>query len=404
MQRLTTGRPRMVALLLGALSPAFVLGAAIGLAGPTATAQETSAKPTSEPTTEEAVEEAAEKAAEKALEKAVEQAAEQAIKEAGEKAAKKEERPDKEKGPTKVHFLVFVIDIDSIDGAAQSFAANFFVSLRWRDERLAQDTTSLRQIPLDEVWNPRMLLVNEGGIVRTSMPEVVEVSPDGTVIYRQRYYGPLSQPLELSQFPMDEHGFTIQFAAAGYRPNDLEFVPEEVLTEDGVKLTGGSISKLLSLPDWKMVKYEVLALPYKPVAGIRVPGFIFEFTAKRYFLYYLWQVVIPLVLIVMMSCTVFWIDPTNVGSQIGVATSSILTLIAYRFVLAGLLPRLPYMTKMDYFILGSTLLVFMALVEVIVTSTLARSKRDRLARNIDKSARFVFLIFFLLVFGWFLFG
>ena len=353
---------------------------------------------------EKAAEKVAEKVVEKAVEKAVEQAAEQVVKQAAEKAAKKEERPDKWKGPTEVHFMVFVIDIDSIDGAGQSFAANFFVTLRWKDERLAKNTVSARQISLEEVWNPRVLLVNQGGIVRPSLPKVVEVAPDGTVIYRQRYVGPLSQPLELSQFPMDQHGFTIQFAAAGYRSDELEFVPEVVLAEGDVEMTGGGISTQLSLPDWKMVKYDILPTPYKPVAGIRVPGFIFEFTAKRYFLYYLWQVVIPLVLIVMMSCTVFWIDPTNAGSQIGVATTSILTLIAYRFVLADLLPRLPYMTKMDYFILGSTLLVFMTLVEVIVTSSLVRSNKDRLARNIDRLARLAFPLFFLLVFGWFLFG
>ena len=100
---------------------------------------------------EKAVEKVTEKVMEKAVEKAVEQAAEQAVKEAAEKASKKEERPDKWKGPTKVHFLVFVINIDNIDGAGQSFAANFFVSLRWKDERLAQDVTSLRQMPLNGI-------------------------------------------------------------------------------------------------------------------------------------------------------------------------------------------------------------------------------------------------------------
>ena len=357
---------------------------------------------TEEESAEKVAEKVVEKVTEKVMEKAVEQAAEKAVKEAAEKATKKEERPDKWKGPTKVHFLVFVIDIDNIDGAAQSFAANFFISLRWKDERLAQDTTSLRQMPLDQVWNPRLVLVNEGGIVRTSMPQVVEVSPDGTVIYRQRYYGPLSQPLKLSQFPMDEHQFTIRFAAAGYRPGELDFIPEDQIR--GTKITGGGISEELSLPDWTILEHQVAPNPYEPVNGLLVPGFTFEFTGKRSFPYYLWQVVVPLLLIVMMSSTVFWIDPVNVGSQIGVATSSIFTLIAYRFVMAGLLPRLPYMTKMDYFILASTLLVFMALVEVIVTSYLVRSNRDRLARNIDKLARVGFLVFLLLVFGWFLLG
>jgi len=352
---------------------------------------------------EEAIEKVTLETMEKAAEKAVAQAAERVVKQTEEKTVEKEERPDKWKGPTEVHFLIYVIDIDNIDGAAQNFAANFFTSLRWKDERLANNGKTLRQIPLAEVWNPRVLLVNPAGIVRSSMPEVVEVSPDGTVTYRQRYVGSISQPLELSQFPMDQHRFTIQFAAVGYRPNELQFVPEVVLAEGGAKLTGGDISKQLSLPDWKIVKYEMLPIPYKPVAGISLPGFTFEFTAKRYLRYYLWQVVMPLILIVMMSFTVFWIDPANAGSQIGVATSSILTLIAYRFILAGLLPRLPYMTKMDYFVLGSTILVFFAMVEVIMTSTLARSNKDRLARNIDRLARLGFPVFFLLLFAWFLF-
>jgi cadmium resistance protein CadD (predicted permease) len=87
-----------------------------------------------------------------------------------------------------------------------------------------------------------------------------------------------------------------------------------------------------------------------------------------------------------------------------VATSSILTLIAYRFVLAGLLPRLPYMTRMDYFTFGSTLLVFMALVEVIMSSAFAGHKYDKMAHTIDRLSKFAFPILFLLIFGWFLSG
>ena len=59
------------------------------------------------------------------------------------------------------------------------------------------------------------------------------------------------------------------------------------------------------------MKYEIASRPYEPIASLQLPGFAFEFTAQRYFLYYLWQVIIPQVLIVMMSCTVFWIDPTE---------------------------------------------------------------------------------------------
>ncbi len=357
------------------------------------------AEQATEKAVEKAVEKAAEKAAEKAVEKVTEKAVEKALKKASEKPLKQEERPEKWRGPTKINFLVYVADIDNIDGANQSFSANFYVGMRWHDKRLAEDTESIRKLPLDKVWNPRILIINQGGKLWESLPEVVEVTPDGTVTYRQRYVGSLSQPLTLSNFPMDEHLFTIQFVAVGYADGDLEFVPDVI-----ADVSGGAIYKQLSLPDWEIVKFEVVPRPYKALKGHHNAGFAAEFTARRYFPYYLWQVIAPLFLIVMMSCTVFWIDLSNASSRIGVATSAIFTLIAFRFVLAGLLPRLPYMTRMDYFTLGSTLLVFLALVEVILASALANGSYDRMAHTIDKYARFAFPILFLLLFGWFLSG
>jgi hypothetical protein len=101
-----------------------------------------------------------------------------------------------------------------------------------------------------------------------------------------------------------------------------------------------------------------------------------------------------------MSWAAFWVDPSLAGSQISISVSSILTLIAYRFVVRNLLPRLPYMTLMDYFLLASTLLVFLALVEVILTTILARGDHGELARRIDRVCRVAFPAVFLVTFAW----
>jgi len=347
---------------------------------------------------EKAVEKIAEKAAEqtveKVAEKAVEKAAEKAAEETAEKAELKTKRPAEWRGPTKVDFFLFVLDIDNIDGAAQSFSVNVYIRLGWKDERLAHEG-GVKTIPLTEVWNPHLLIANRGGIVLKSLPDVVEVEPDGTVAYQQRYTGPLSQPLKLSEFPFDQHQFTIQFIAPGYAPKDLQFVPAPAISEP--QIIGGAMYETLSLPDWKVTEYMAEARPYRPVGNIEVAGFVFEFTAKRYPLYYIWQVIVPLILIVMMSWGAFWIDPTHAGAQIGVATSSMLTLIAYRFMLGNLIPRLPYMTRLDYFTLGSTILVFLTLLEVVVTTNLALRKRANLSRKVDRWCRVIFPLVF--VFG-----
>jgi hypothetical protein len=342
---------------------------------------------------------AADEVVEEAVEKAVEKAAEKAAEVATEKAELTAHRPDEWRGPTKVHFLVFVVDVDDIDGANQSFAANVYLRLRWKDRRLVNPGGSTRQIRLEEIWNPRVLLANQQGRMSKSLPDVVQVEPDGTVIYHQRYTGSFSQPLDLSQFPMDTHSFTIHFVAAGYGDDQLEFSPDTMR-----RVHGGSISDDLSLPDWKVVSHEALTLSYTPIEAIHAAGFAFRFEAERYVTYYIWQIILPLVVVVVMSWAAFWVGRENVGVRIGVATSSILTLIAFRFVLASLLPRLPYMTRMDYFTVGSTLLVFMALITVIFTTFLAGKEYDSLAHKTDISARVTFPAIFLFLLGWFFSG
>ena len=73
-----------------------------------------------------------------------------------------------------------------------------------------------------------------------------------------------------------------------------------------------------------------------------------------------------------------------------------LTLIAYRFAIDNQLPRLPYTTNLDVFILMSTVLVFFSFIEVLVTTILENQKRNRLAITIDRSCRVIFPVIFLL--------
>ncbi len=354
-----------------------------------------------EKTAEEAVEKAIEKVTEKRVEKAVEKAAEKVVEKAEAKAAEKAElkakRPEEWWEPTKVNFFVFVLDIDKIDGAAQSFTVNVFVRLSWKDNRLAHEG-SVRTVPLTEIWNPGVLIANQGGIIQRALPEVAKIAPDGSVTYIQRYTGPLSQPLKLSEFPFDQHQFTIQFVSPGLTPQEMEFTPAPAIGDP--KIIGGAMYSELSLPDWNVIEYTAQAHPYKPTPDIEVAGFSFQFTAKRFALYYVWQVIVPLILIVMMSWGAFYIDPTNTGAQIGVATSSMLTLIAYRFMLGNLIPRLPYMTRLDYFTLGSTILVFLTLLEVIITTNLALREKEKIARKTDLWCRFVFPAVFILWSVW----
>jgi hypothetical protein len=83
-----------------------------------------------------------------------------------------------------------------------------------------------------------------------------------------------------------------------------------------------------------------------------------------------------LLLIVAMSRLVFGIDPDLAGPQIRFAVTSMLPLIAYRFMVGGMLPRVSCLTRMDRFTTVSTILVFLTFVEVAFVVTLTRRTRS----------------------------
>jgi hypothetical protein len=82
------------------------------------------------------------------------------------------------------------------------------------------------------------------------------------------------------------------------------------------------------------------------------------------------------------------------------AASAVLTLIAYRFILANLVPKLPYLTRLDYVTLGCTVLVFGTFIEVIFTILLIRRDRESLVRKIDRWCRLAFPVLLGAVIVW----
>ena len=292
-------------------------------------------------------------------------------------------------GPVKVYVTIFIVDVDEISSANQSFDANVYLQYRWRDPKLAHKGSEAIVRPLNDVWNPKIYVVNQQKIW-TTLPEIVTIAPDGEVLYRQRVWGSFSQPLELKDFPFDQQVFSIQLAAVGFTPDQVELLPDTT-PESG-------ISQKLSVVDWSVIGYKSEPRPFKPIPAMKaLSGFAFSFEARREIGYFIVKVIIPLIFIVAMSWVVFWIDPMESGTQISVAITTMLTLIAYRFSIDNSLPKVSYLTRLDYFILLSTTLVFASLIEVIFTSTLAKLEKLSRARAIDRWMRLLFPLAFVIV-------
>jgi hypothetical protein len=278
-----------------------------------------------------------------------------------------------------VEVKVYVIDIDGIDSVSQSFVANLILALRWHDPSLAHEGLDSINKDLKEIWYPRVQILNQQRLVNT-FPQSVEVHPDGEVVYRQRVWGSFSQPLKLREFPFDTQRLEIMLGNINFGSQKIRLKPSPA----------SGIAENLSIPDWEVMQWDFAAEDLRlDNESSLIPGMVFSMEVKRYTNFFKFKVVLPLILIVMMSWLVFWIDPSLISSQISVAVTAMLTMIAYHFALAGLLPRLPFLTIMDFFVIVSTIMVFLSMVEVIYTAYLSTNNRLEKARMIDRKARWI---------------
>jgi hypothetical protein len=199
-------------------------------------------------------------------------------------------------------------------------------------------------------------------------------------IYRQRVWGSFSQPLELSEFPFDTQRLEITLANLSFGSQKIRLKPSP----------DSGISENLSIPDWEIMQWDFVAEDLRlDNESSLTPGMVFSLEAKRHTNFFKFKVILPLILIVMMSWLVFWIDPSLISSQISVAITAMLTVIAYHFALAGMLPRLPFLTALDFFVIASTIMVFLSMVEVVYTAYLSTNNRLEKARMIDRKARWI---------------
>lgn len=303
-----------------------------------------------------------------------------------------EEQPSVELEARVVTIEMFLIDLYAIDGANQSFHADLFVQLKWNDPSLAGSTRIAEYRSINDVWHPLLLLVNRRDI-KLGFPERVSVEPNGDVTYLQRATGHFTSRMDLRSFPTDSQVFNVHFVVAGD-----DNIKVDLKIGDSPESEFGNRAEELSISDWEVGKSTAVLKEYKPAKGGRsFPGVELRIPARRLTEYYVIQVLLPVIAIVMMAWAVFWVDPTVVPTRVGTVVTTMLTVIAYRFILVAKLPSLTYLTRIDFFMLGTLVLIIAALFTMAGAAYLNAQGRKEAVRKIDIAGRILYPIVFMVL-------
>jgi hypothetical protein len=288
-----------------------------------------------------------------------------------------------------------ILNIAEIDEVAQTFTIDAYLFERWKDPRLAYTPENaddhLRRYAAGEFWMPRVEMINASS-PRERFDTSFLVSPDGTVNYTERCKAALSAKFQLKRFPFDTQTLSIIIHP---------FVSAETLMtfslNDHKTWLSSELETYSSLAQWKLETVLPRITRWKIFNGAEVPEVRFEIAVERRSNFYVWKVIVPLSLMVVLSWAAFWIEASDLDNQLQVAVTTILTVIAFAFAISATMPRVPYLTYIDAFFLECYVFVFLAIVELMTVHITHRSNRQRdLGLKIRWYSRFMVPLSFLI--------
>ena len=235
----------------------------------------------------------------------------------------------------------------------------------------------------------------------------IKIYPSGGVVYRFKDESNriLEPKFDFKKFPFDKHEIILAEYTQIY--NYIEFIRSESTNESFKKMNKNKNFSIIS-PGWHVTKvnqYDYFTpedwsddeMNYNHGS---VQVFV---TLERNSFSYILKFAFPIIFIVLISWGVFWIDPRDIKTRAELSIISLLSLIAFNFVISDKLPDLEYLTLLDSLVLTSYLFAGAATILSILVNMHVRKKNTKIVNMMDIQARLwgpIIYIMFNIIFGY----
>lgn len=298
-------------------------------------------------------------------------------------------------GPIVVRASFDLREINEIDDGNETFEFTGVLTLTWQDPRNAFDPAIegvaervlVGDYQFNEVlpgWYPQVTLANESGLYQQS-GVVQRVQPDGTSTLIQTVNAIAEAEFSMYRFPVDHHRLDAVFEVLG-------FGADEVALEVASPAAGTAVDRQ-SIPQWTVEGTGLAIRDWRGSSGSAresSSALVLSVDVRRNFYYTARLVVLPLIVIVLLSFSVFWMDRSSLSDRLNVSFIGILTAVAYQLVTSEQLPRIAYITLMHGFLSISFLTMCATVVISLIVSTMYKRGRDAAGAVIDRRSRWAF--------------
>ena len=265
-------------------------------------------------------------------------------------------------GPVVVDIGFYLSNINFISEADETFHFEGVLSMHWKDPRLAFDPAVTGYDDLyyqgyyqfNEVftgWWPQVFLANEaGGFEQQGI--VLRITPDGNVYYTEEIEAVAKSHFNLARYPFDRQQLAAIFEVLG-------FESEEVLLRVDPASSGiwDDDEHKVEIPQWYSPELSSSVVEYRPSyldgRDGHLSAFRVQIDVERDPRYTLRLVGLPVIIFVILSWSVFWMDRSSVGDRMDITFMGILTVVAYQIMFSGSLPKISYPTVLGLFMIIS---------------------------------------------------
>lgn len=234
-------------------------------------------------------------------------------------------------------------------------------------------------------WRPQLTIPNGIGN-RAITNQAISIWPDGRVAYSESFYTRAETPMDLRRFPFDLQQLEIFFHPFIYQRDELVLIPDDRLAR--------TWNQNLGIADWSRESVTMIERPveiaYFDETRSAISEFVVTVTIKRKPIHMLISIVFPMILLVSLTWSVFWMDNETLSSRVNINFIGILSVVAYYFVILENVPEASYLTLIDAFIISTFLILAAGVVVVVLVESFGPVRKAELAPRVDRICRWAF--------------
>ncbi|XP_050098319.1 gamma-aminobutyric acid receptor subunit alpha-6 [Anopheles aquasalis] len=253
--------------------------------------------------------------------------------------------------PTVVQTNILIRSMGPVSELDMDYSMDCYFRQYWRDKRLSFHgpikSLSLSIKMLERIWRPDTYFYNgkHSHVHTITVPnKLLRLSQDGEILYSMRLTIKASCLMQLRSFPMDRQSCPLVLGSYAYSRQQLIYRWKD---EDSVNF----------VPGMTLSQFDLISFGQKNYTFIRREGEFsvlhVSFNLQRHTGYFLIQVYVPCILIVVLSWVSFWIHREATSDRVGLGITTVLTLSTISLDSRTDLPKVRYATALDWFLLMS---------------------------------------------------